>query len=361
MRKQQTFTSRDRTGRQVRLGLFIAIIMTVFAGVASAQIANGSFESGYDGWTLSEAVYDPATSPPFDPAGGTWGLGVSGTTIDSANPDAFDYNDNILVTQTTPALNPGITWQATDGSQAAFHLQNQSGHQTLSQDIALPANVTHIEWDMWYTDHIGGWDTFGDNFVAVNLRDPGTNGLVAELFRTAPGSAPSIPMTHFMVDVSAFAGQFVRLEVELKNLWKVDLSVDNFQVQPEGDDGGGGPPPTTGGDVTIQVRDSINPRSNGVVAVALLGTADFDPTVMVDVANLSSGDAHPVHGGHHADVNGDGFSDLLVHFSVQELDLGGGVQPLAAGSGPELCLSGQTMDNSPIGGCAPVNLVGGGR
>lgn len=374
MRKQQDFTRlepkpgsrkglRDRAFDQARIGLLIAIIMIVSAGVAGAQIANGSFESGYSGWTLTEAVYDPATSPAFDPTGGTWGLGADLTVLDSTNPFAFDYNNGISVLQTTPGL--PITWHATDGSQVAFHLQNQSGRQTLSQDFFLPAAATHIAWDMQYTDHLGAWDPFLDNFVAVNLIDPATNNLLAALFRTRPGiEPPSIPMTAFSVDVSAFAGSFVRIEVELKNLWVIDLALDHFRVLPEGSDGGGTPPPTTGGDVTIQVRDSINPRSHGVVAVALLGTADFDPTVSVDVANLTSGNAHPVHGGHHADVNGDGFPDLLVHFEVQQLGLnGGGAQPLAAGpdGGSQLCLSGEMTDASTFEGCAPVQIVGGGR
>lgn len=65
----------------------------------------------------------------------------------------------------------------------------------------------------------------------------------------------------------------------------------------------------------------INPRSNGVITVAVLRTAEFDP-ISEDVRYRfgapevvgEGGGSQPAHGGHVEDVNGDGQDDLVLHF-----------------------------------------------
>ena len=362
MGEKDFIRSVKHTRRRV-LMVSLAFVV-VLSGVAEGQIVNGSFESGYSGWTLSESVYDPAWGVPFDATGGTWGVGNGGLTL-GPGASAFDYFDGITVAQSSPGL--PITWGPTDGNAVAFHLQNQSGSQRLYQDFTLAANATHVEWDMQYTNHLIEFDPFGfENFVAVSLRRPGDDALLGQLFRTYPGAEPSIPMTSFSADVTAFAGQQVRLEVGLKNLGYFDLVLDDFRIVPPSDGGGtppGDDPPPTSLDVALWVRDRINPRSNGVVAVALLGTEGFDPVAEVDRDLLVAGQARPVHGGHAADVNGDGYPDLLVHLNVQDLGLAAAAAARSgsAASGTELCMDGQTLDATPLQACGPVEVVGGGR
>ena len=83
-----------------------------------------------------------------------------------------------------------------------------------------------------------------------------------------------------------------------------------------------GPPPPTA--VTIDIKpgsfpNSINPRSKGVIPVAVLSTPTFD-ALTIDVATVrfsgpaGTGEAHG-HG-HAEDVNGDGLTDLVLHFST---------------------------------------------
>jgi uncharacterized repeat protein (TIGR01451 family) len=72
-------------------------------------------------------------------------------------------------------------------------------------------------------------------------------------------------------------------------------------------------------------NNSINLKSKGVIPVAILTTSDFDATT-VDPSTVRFGrtgtEAAPMHeGGHIEDVNGDGDSDLLFHFSTQETGL----------------------------------------
>jgi len=103
----------------------------------------------------------------------------------------------------------------------------------------------------------------------------------------------------------------------------------------------------------------INPRSHGVTPVALLGSEEFDVTE-VDVTTLrfGPGEAAPAHDLTEAwphsdplrDVNRDGFTDLLVHFSTQE----SGIQC----GDTEVALTGQLVDGFPIEGTDTIRTVG---
>jgi hypothetical protein len=73
--------------------------------------------------------------------------------------------------------------------------------------------------------------------------------------------------------------------------------------------------------------NSINLRSQGVIAVALLTHPDgFNAVLFADPATITFGPNHatPVHpGGHIEDVDNDGDMDRLFHFNTQET----GIQP----------------------------------
>jgi hypothetical protein len=98
----------------------------------------------------------------------------------------------------------------------------------------------------------------------------------------------------------------------------------------------------------------IQPFSQGVVPVAILGADDFDVTT-IDRATLAlaPGPVAPAHsqGGHEEDVNGDGFPDLVSHYRIPEIAF--------RDDTTELCVSGFTADGSEIEGCDTIQLVGG--
>ena len=69
-------------------------------------------------------------------------------------------------------------------------------------------------------------------------------------------------------------------------------------------------------------KNPVNPKSNGVIPVAVLGSIDFDAT-QVDHSTVVFGpdEAAPVHDGHVEDVDGDGFMDMVFHFKTRETGL----------------------------------------
>jgi hypothetical protein len=105
--------------------------------------------------------------------------------------------------------------------------------------------------------------------------------------------------------------------------------------------------------------NSINLKSKGVVPVAVMGSADFDVTV-IEVTTLLFGPAlatpaHDLTGqgayqDHVQDVNDDGYPDLVSHYSVRETGL--------RRDDTEACVVGETLSGIPIEGCDSVRIVG---
>ena len=97
---------------------------------------------------------------------------------------------------------------------------------------------------------------------------------------------------------------------------------------------------------------SVNPRSNGVIPVAIIGSPSFD-VEHVNVSSLAfgpggAGTAHPR--GHREDVNGDDVTDLMLHFRTSE-------SGIACGD-TSVTLTGETYDGTEFEGRDEIVTVG---
>ncbi len=97
--------------------------------------------------------------------------------------------------------------------------------------------------------------------------------------------------------------------------------------------------------------NAVNPRSKGVIPVAVLGSVDFD-AMQVDFSTVGFGpdEASPVHDGHVENVNGDGFDDMVFHFKVSDTGI-------ACGD-TDATLTGETFGGDLITGTDAVKTAG---
>ena len=98
--------------------------------------------------------------------------------------------------------------------------------------------------------------------------------------------------------------------------------------------------------------NSINPRSTGVIPVAILTTDSFDATT-VDPATVLFGatgtEAAAVHSALE-DVDGDGDTDMILHFNTQATGIACGDTSAS--------LTGETIDGQMIEGSDSIKTVG---
>jgi hypothetical protein len=340
---------------------FLAILLLVAPDAARAQIVNGSFEEatgggagGYAGWTLVET--DPAGSAFV--TSGTFGVVADGQSVNHGD-ELWDWADGLFVTQLglVPDRLP-ITFTATDGGFVAIQLQRGAQRHRMFQDIHIPDGATDLTWDMGYRNWLGAHDD-AYQYLAVHVRDL-DDTILETLFKTVAGvPIATTAMTAFTADISSYAGQDVRLDIELQNqVHLFDVAWDNFAIQ--GDDSGEVPPPP--GQITLDMdikpdsdTNPVNLKTKGLLTVAILSGGGFDAPTRIDASTVVFGPnwIAPAHGGHTGDLDGDGDLDVLFHFSVEDAGLNA--------DEPVVCLAGLDHDGVAMIGCDEITIVGKGK
>jgi hypothetical protein len=98
--------------------------------------------------------------------------------------------------------------------------------------------------------------------------------------------------------------------------------------------------------------NSVNPKSRGVIPVAILGNESFD-VANIDEATLRFGpDAAPIahRHAHFEDANLDGVLDLITHYRTQDTGIVCGNESVT--------LTGKTLDGQPFEGTDSIQTVG---
>ena len=229
-------------------------------------------------------------------------------------------------------------------------------------------------WDGVTNGDPGGWELEGSNGSAF----AGFNGRSYRMTARFDASVPA-----FRIDVAAASGatpggtfavegyrggvmvERTALVLGAVNEWKtvalaaevdrVDLVGDTRGFRPFGVDNlrwGIDAPPRleVAIDVRPETRDNpVNPGSNGVLPVALLGSPALD-VLQVDPDSLALGVAGAAaRHVRYEDANGDGVLDLVAHYAMPETG--------TAYGDTSMCLTGATLSGVDLAGCDAVRTV----
>jgi hypothetical protein len=186
-----TLAVTSHTGGELHLELLDSSGAVVAEGLGAAElIENGSFESGgFNGWTVAE------TGAPFQP----WQVTVGG------------FGDGFGIAPTSPQDGSFAAWNGFDGDGPMQF--------TMFQDVTIPADAPaatlrwqdRVQWDFL----LGGFASL-PRLYEVEIRDPGSNALLATVFSFSTGTQATNPtgdtgwQTH-TADLSAFVGSTIRL------------------------------------------------------------------------------------------------------------------------------------------------------
>jgi hypothetical protein len=178
-------------------------------------VTNGSFETGdFTGWTVAD---DGSGS-------GTWFVSDQATTPLSAFP-------------VPPAA---------DGTFQAFVDQTGPGRHILYQDIVIPASISvTLNMMLWAENYAGGYanpasldpNVLPNQQARVDIMSTGAPiddvgaGVLLNVFKTVPGDPTSIPFGPLTANLTAFAGQTVRLRIaEVDNQFFFNVGVDAVSI-----------------------------------------------------------------------------------------------------------------------------------
>ena len=287
-------------------------------------------------------IHDAITGDP-DGGSATWtigGLPVGGTVLVSDDPGEFINGTGANVGKAFGTWN----WLSAYTDGGVIYLLDDPAIST------IPLNVTI---DGTFNDGISEWVLFAGQGIDVPLEmTPGEPFNTVTLTSTGIDSDADGDGYHTVVIPGATEG--------------IDCDDGNASVNPgaseiHGDlidnDCDGDIDEVTDIEIEVKPDSDVNPlnlNGNGVVPIALIGSANLDVT-QIDVSTVTAGatgvEASPVHGGHIEDVNGDGIDDIVFHFREGDLEIIGSAKQVVA-----LFLNAAGTDGEPLSGQDEVRI-----
>jgi hypothetical protein len=255
----------------------------------------------------------------------------------------FDVSDADNPVQIGAYRTPTGTWLSTndlDAVDGTLFVVNQRSIQVI--DVNDPAQP----------EEIGGW--FPKGTPGNNVPFQGRSLAVAgdSMFALSADESFGLDISnlHAPRRLGGYPGRAdVKIEIDRRLVYEVDrfgIRITDF-----------GPEYFGVSPVTIDIKpgsdpNSINPSLEGDLPVAILGSDTFD-VLDVDVTTLAFGPSGASfthrNGPHFEDVNGDGLTDLMAHYRIEEAGIAFGDM--------EACLRGERLDGSPFSGCDSVRTV----
>jgi len=333
-------TSRKKIIQAVGAGALLAL----FASSASAALLNSGFESpdagdgdvpGTEDWTTFENVFtNSTTGPGFGPVShgdnagslgaGTQSLKMFGPFSGTGAASGAFQSDNSVVAGQTYELEAWVMNWVGDPFQNLGILLLQFWDGLDGTGTQLGGNIAQ------FTDPFGTPD-----FVDLSVIQDGAE--VSDWTRmSVSGIAPAgtqsatVYLLHVQTaDPCCAGGAIYWDDVSLKALL-VPITID---IKPG------------------SYPNSINPRSKGVIPVAILTTDTFD-ALQVDAESVKFGPDEAMKNhrqAHVEDVDGDGDMDLVLHFKTQETGI-------ACGD-TKAVLTGETFDGRSFAGMDSIRIV----
>jgi low density lipoprotein receptor-related protein 5/6 len=241
-----------------------------------------------------------------------------------------------------------IYWSQNDGTIRRANIDGTGAEILLRgtidpEDIALDRPGGKIYWTENVTDKIQRANFDGSD--AEDVLSISTNNFYAtididsmdgKMYWTVPGTLGNVrdgKIQRANLDGTEVEDLITRIIFPVALALDLSLIVD-IDIKPGGD------------------PNSINPSLEGNFPVAILGSDTFDPED-VDVASLNFGpnsaSIDHSHGPHSEDVDGDGLTDLMAHFRIEETGIEFG--------DAEACVTGETIDGIFFEGCDEIRTV----
>ena len=199
-------------------GLIAALILVFSlsgAALAAELVVNGGFETGdATGWTA--------------------------VNMGSGGGDFF------IMSGTTTPINSFTVLPPPDGTYAAMTDQLGAGTHILYQDIAVPAGgSTQFSATIYLNNQAGAWiigpgldsTTTPNQQFRVDIMNPAAAaddvgaGVLMNVYQTQPGDSSTLGYTTISADLSAYAGQTVRIRfAEVDNQFYLNTGVDQVSA-----------------------------------------------------------------------------------------------------------------------------------